>query len=399
MEKEERILGREDFETEEWYGRMVQMSEASGDPGEQESAQMAAQMAAQTALVNYIKNLGGVREEVCSYLTTPRFPDTASVAAVTPLLCYAAPVEWMELSVAALNRDRAAGVLYVNEIAEAYQAEVPIEEVKQWFYRSKTAFDMCRFRRAHTVRPGLFAGGERKEENPRASGSGDGMTRGDLVDAVTEAVTAAMQNFTGAAVGNPEAYREEPPASMTRSDREELPASMTRSDGRNNYAGVADGGREELPAGMTPSDGGEPSADASPGAEEAPDFPDGTKGTEAKLLVTELSEAEEQAGKRLSFFRLLLNRHMKRAFAKLDKAEQESKLFEIMVGRRYGKGKIVAVRRLLNGGMSNEFIFSLLEEDLPEAELINLCETLLPEKGAASVEETERREEKKEGDF
>ena len=375
MEKEERILGREDFETEEWYGRMVQMSEASGDPGEQESAQMAAQMAAQTALVNYIKNLGGVREEVCSYLTTPRFPDTASVAAVTPLLCYAAPVEWMELSVAALNRDRAAGVLYVNEIAEAYQAEVPIEEVKQWFYRSKTAFDMCRFRRAHTVRPGLFAGGERKEENPRASGSGDGMTRGDLVDAVTEAVTAAMQNFTGAAVGNPEAYREEPPASMTRSDR------------------------EELPAGMTPSDGGEPSADASPGAEEAPDFPDGTKGTEAKLLVTELSEAEEQAGKRLSFFRLLLNRHMKRAFAKLDKAEQESKLFEIMVGRRYGKGKIVAVRRLLNGGMSNEFIFSLLEEDLPEAELINLCETLLPEKGAASVEETERREEKKEGDF
>lgn len=114
-------------------------------------------------------------------------------------------------------------------------------------------------------------------------------------------------------------------------------------------------------------------------SEEIPDFPDGEELQDNHMLVKELKEAEEQAGKRISFFQILLSRHMKKAFAKLDAEAQVSKIFEIMVEKKYGKEKILPIRRLMNGGMSNEFIFSLLEKDFSEEELNELCDTLLAE--------------------
>ena len=78
---------------------------------------------AQEMLLNLILSLGGIRKEVWEYLLTPRFHDTQAVASVGRLLCYAAPLEWMELSVEALSR--MAGTMYVNEITEAYQADMP----------------------------------------------------------------------------------------------------------------------------------------------------------------------------------------------------------------------------------------------------------------------------------
>lgn len=71
-------------------------------------------------------------------------------------------------------------------------------------------------------------------------------------------------------------------------------------------------------------------------------------------------------------------------FLKLDEEAQESKIFEIMIGQKYEKGKILAIRRLMNGGMSNEFIFSLLEKDMSEEELTDLCGTLLDDAGAGA---------------
>ena len=95
------------------------------------------------------------------------------------------------------------------------------------------------------------------------------------------------------------------------------------------------------------------------------------------ILVTELQEERKKQNGAISFFQMLLNKHMKRAFLKLDTKTQDGKIFEIMVGKKYTKGKIMAIRKLMDGGMSKEFIFSLLEKDMSEEELKDLCDTLL----------------------
>ena len=64
-------------------------------------------------------------------------------------------------------------------------------------------------------------------------------------------------------------------------------------------------------------------------------------------------------------------------YEKLDKETQIGKIFEIMVEKKYKKEKILAIKRLMNGGMTNEFIFSLIEKDISEEELNELCETLV----------------------
>lgn len=64
---------------------------------------------------------------------------------------------------------------------------------------------------------------------------------------------------------------------------------------------------------------------------------------------------------------------------------QVGKIFEIMVDKKYGKEQILSIRRLMNGGMSNEFIFALLEKDLSGEELANMCQALL--QGEATGEE------------
>ena len=104
---------------------------------------------AQEMLLNLILSLGGIRKEVWEYLLTPRFHDTQTVASVGRLLCYAAPLEWMELSVEALSR--MAGTMYVNEITEAYQADMPFNEVKRIFESSDTVFEMCQRRREYGI--------------------------------------------------------------------------------------------------------------------------------------------------------------------------------------------------------------------------------------------------------
>uniref|UniRef100_UPI003FF0E509 hypothetical protein n=1 Tax=Roseburia sp. TaxID=2049040 RepID=UPI003FF0E509 len=112
------------------------------------------------------------------------------------------------------------------------------------------------------------------------------------------------------------------------------------------------------------------------------------------ILVTELQEERKKQNGAISFFQMLLNKHMKRAFLKLDTKTQDGKIFEIMVGKKYTKGKIMAIRKLMDGGMSKEFIFSLLEKDMSEEELKDLCDTLLsaPEESENILQGEEEQE-------
>lgn len=305
---------------------------------------------AQEILLNLILNLGGIRKEVWEYLITPRFQEPQAVASVGRLLCYAAPLEWMELSVEALSR--MAGTMYVNEITEAYQSDIPFDEVKHIFEISDTVFEMCQRRREYCKKheavkrqhPDNMTGSEEKQHPDSMTGSEerqhlDNMTGSErtkimtsiektVVNAVTEALQLYEKN-TGL---------KQHPDSVTGSEEEEHPDSVTGSE-----------------------------------------MADGSDILDHRILVMDLKKEQEKSEKRISFFQILLRRHMKKEFSKLEKDDQVGKIFEIMVNKKYDKNQILSIRRLMNGGMTNEFIFSLLEKNLPETELNDLCESLLRE--------------------
>ena len=190
-----------------------------------------------------------------------------------------------------------------------------------------------------------------------------------MAKAVTDAVLAAMKGFWGQKkstliVTDPKGELDSEPSSWERND--EHKDTITR---RQVKVGILRKQREE------PINIPDP-AQEQEGAE-APEFPDGQEILDAKMLVTELQKEEKAHSDRVSFFQLLLSRHMRKEFEKLDEDAQVGKIFEIMVEKKYRKDKILSIRRLMNGGMTNEFIFSLLEKDLPEEELTELCETLV----------------------
>lgn len=284
---------------------------------------------AQEMLLNLILSLGGIRKEVWEYLLTPRFHDTQAVASVGRLLCYAAPLEWMELSVEALSR--MAGTMYVNEITEAYQADMPFNEVKRIFESSDTVFEMCQRRREY----GIGQDKHQKKHPDNVTGSEESKDENSLEKTVVNAVMEALQLH--------QKKTKKLSDNMTGSEEAEHPDNMTGYENEDGY-----------------------------------DLLD------HRVLMMDLKKEQEKSEKRISFFQILLRRHMKKEFSKLEKDDQVGKIFEIMVNKKYDKNQILSIRRLMNGGMTNEFIFSLLEKDLPETELTNLCETLLNEENDLS---------------
>ena len=209
---------------------------------------------AQEILLNLILNLGGIRKEVWEYLITPRFQEPQAVASVGRLLCYAAPLEWMELSVEALSR--MAGTMYVNEITEAYQSDIPFDEVKHIFEISDTVFEMCQRRREYCKKhevvkrqhPDNMTGSEEKQHPDSMTGSEerqhlDNMTGSErtkimtsiektVVNAVTEALqlyekNTGLKQHPDSVTGSEE---EEHPGSVTGSEEEEHPDSVTGSE-------------------------------------------------------------------------------------------------------------------------------------------------------------------------
>ena len=332
---------------------------------------------AQEMLLNLILSLGGIRKEVWEYLLTPRFHDTQAVASVGRLLCYAAPLEWMELSVEALSR--MAGTMYVNEITEAYQADMPFNEVKRIFESSDTVFEMCQRRREY----GIGQDKHQKKHPDNVTGSEESKDENSLEKTVVNAVMEALQlhqkktkKLSDNMTGSEEA---EHPDNMTGSKEAEHPDNMTGSE------------EAEHPDNMTGSEGAEHSDNMTGNEEEEPsddmtgyENEDGYDLLDHRVLMMDLKKEQEKSEKRVSFFQILLRRHMKKEFSKLEKDDQVGKIFEIMVNKKYDKNQILSIRRLMNGGMTNEFIFSLLEKDLPETELTNLCETLLNEENDLS---------------
>ncbi len=332
---------------------------------------------AQEMLLNLILSLGGIRKEVWEYLLTPRFHDTQAVASVGRLLCYAAPLEWMELSVEALSR--MAGTMYVNEITEAYQADMPFNEVKRIFESSDTVFEMCQRRREY----GIGQDKHQKKHPDNVTGSEESKDENSLEKTVVNAVMEALQlhqkktkklsdNMTGSEGA-------EHPDNMTGSEGAEHPDNMTGSEEAEHSDNMTGSEEAEHPDNMTGSEGAEHS-DNMTGYENE----DGYDLLDHRVLMMDLKKEQEKSEKRISFFQILLRRHMKKEFSKLEKDDQVGKIFEIMVNKKYDKNQILSIRRLMNGGMTNEFIFSLLEKDLPETELTDLCETLLNEENDLS---------------
>ena len=344
---------------------------------------------AQEMLLNLILSLGGIRKEVWEYLLTPRFHDTQAVASVGRLLCYAAPLEWMELSVEALSR--MAGTMYVNEITEAYQADMPFNEVKRIFESSDTVFEMCQRRREY----GIGQDKHQKKHPDNVTGSEESKDENSLEKTVVNAVMEALQlhqkktkKLSDNMTGSEEA---EHPDNMTGSEEAEHPDNMTGSEEAELSDNMTGSEEAEHPDNMTGSEGAEHSDNMTGNEEEelsddmtGYENEDGYDLLDHRVLMMDLKKEQEKSEKRVSFFQILLRRHMKKEFSKLEKDDQVGKIFEIMVNKKYDKNQILSIRRLMNGGMTNEFIFSLLEKDLPETELTDLCETLLNEENDLS---------------
>jgi len=383
---EQEILTLQELDSEEWKVRARESVEHAYD----EAGNSTVESDAQETLLNFILNIGGIRRDVYEYLLTPRFRDPSAVASVGILLCYGAPCEWIELVVAALDQNSVTGNFYVNEITEAFKAEIPVAALQQLLRESTTVFDFCQKKMAlmkatqmHTrngqektdilekadpQEEAMLGKVSKQESGEEPSAASDGIEAG-MAKAVTDAVLAAMKGFWGQKkstliVTDPKGELDSEPSSWKRND--EHKDTITR---RQVKVGILRKQREE------PINIPDPAQEQE--RAEAPEFPDGQEILDAKMLVTELQKEEKAHSDRVSFFQLLLSRHMRKEFEKLDEDAQVGKIFEIMVEKKYRKDKILSIRKLMNGGMTNEFIFSLLEKDLPEEELTELCETLV----------------------
>ena len=383
---EQEILTLQELDSEECKVRARESVEHAYD----EAGNSTVESDAQETLLNFILNIGGIRRDVYEYLLTPRFRDPSAVASVGILLCYGAPCEWIELVVEALDQNSVTGNFYVNEITEAFKAEIPVAALQQLLRESTTVFDFCQkkivlmkatqmhtrngqektdiLEKADPQEEAMHGKVSKQESREEPSAASDGIEAG-MAKAVTDAVLAAMKGFLGQKkstliVTDPKGELDSEPSSWERND--EHKDTITR---RQVKVGILRKQREE------PINIPDP-AQEQEGAE-APEFPDGQEILDAKMLVTELQKEEKAHSDRVSFFQLLLSRHMRKEFEKLDEDAQVGKIFEIMVEKKYRKDKILSIRKLMNGGMTNEFIFSLLEKDLPEEELTELCETLV----------------------
>lgn len=351
---------------------------------------------AQELLINLIISIGGIRKEVYGYLLTPRFADGQAVTSAGRLLCYAAPAEWLQLAVEALGRP--SGTMYVNEITEAYQDGIPFAKVKDFLEKSETVFEMCQYRlcfsenqRAKKEEQKLSAnmtGSDRSEPSVNVTGS----NREKMMEGIKEAVVDAIRTVLESFEENNELGRNDNRTEDEKTVRKEVAVNAPEDEAEELSDSVTESEEMEPPVNVTGSKETEP-PDSVTGSEAhetgRPETPDGTEILNGGMLVVDLKKEQENSRQRISFFRILLNRHIKKEFAKMKPESQVGKIFEIMVDKKYGKEQILSIRRLMNGGMSNEFIFALLEKDLSGEELANMCQALL--QGEATGEEgTER---------
>lgn len=349
MEERIEILTRKDMEQPEWKRRAehsvrITYGSDAGDRTEEAGVQ--------EMLLQFVKNMGGIRKDVYEYLLTPRFHDAEAVTSIGMLLCYGAPVEWIELAADIFEKNRIAATLYVNEITEAYKGGVSAKQIRSLLNSTETVFEFCQ-RRLHNDYPQMSEG--KKAESFI-------MEKSELEETITSAVYAAMQAFT-------RKTETEEATEVTEETEATEETEVTETEIPEETESGKDSGTVPEEKGAVvedPEDGYQPEIQ-----KEEFDI------LNNRSMLIDLEKAAAGHSERVSFFQILLSRHMKRVFGKLDKETQVGKIFEIMIEKKYKREKILAVKQLMDGGMTNEFIFSLLEKDLPEEELKELCETLV----------------------
>lgn len=373
---------------------------------------------AQEAIFYYILHVGGAREDVYNYLLQSKWKDIPTVTAIRPLLYYLAPVEWIKLAEKVQEREE---TFFLKEVVSAYTEKIPVEDAGKMIEESKSLIEVCR-RRVEYVK-------KRETEQEKKYMRADGAIQteilllknminhlelelgsyklvsqskqGEVCDTVTqsEADHAATVKFTdrkklyqgnGFILGMPAGGRNFSvdenhdfiPQMETGDSDTATPAAeagehdkVTQGEEYTEHDTVTQSRVEKVPDIVTQSE------------ENIPEFPKGDDAMEGKLLVSDLQKKEKEAGRRISFFEELLKMHQKKAFLKLEEEAQIGKLFEIMIGKKYGKEKILAIKRLLDGGMSKEFLYSLIEKDLPEKELNDICEAILSGDGEDQTSE------------
>ena len=387
------ILTLTELKLPEWQERARKSVEVTYNP---ETGEATAQSEAQEALLNFILNMGGVRREVYEYLLQPRFHDAALVPSIGMLLCYGAPIEWIRLAVEALEENKITGTLYVNEITEGYKEGIPVEKMEQMLNETNTVFELCQHRLSHTIpqterkqqEDSVYAckiqqeDGKKEKEEEQAAPSG--IKEENMAKVITEAVLTALKNTSR----NESVFIGETENNKVKCSEKE---KNTQSENAISVGNTS----KQKPASVKQDAGNEITEESRAGnmdiEERVPEDTD-SEILSKRMLVTDLEQAEKKHGERISFYQILLSRHMKKVFEKMDPKSQEGKIFEIMVQKKYNKEKILAIRRLMKGGMSNEFIFSLLEKDLPEEELMELCDTLIEDMPEENVQEFEEEE-------
>lgn len=395
MEQEKKILTREELKLPKWKKMAEHSMELAYAKETDESARIAE---AQEVLLNFISDIGGIRSDVYEYLMIPRLQNAVEVTYISSLLCYAAPLEWIRFSLEALERNQICGAFYVNEITEAYKAGIPVEAIGRMLQKAETVIEFGQ-NMAELKTSGSVTEKSSREDCGRtpaySSSTADreylkedrtDIREEELARIVSGAVLDAMREFAGSGKN-----------AVTTDSKGELPVKGERekapvSGNGNRYTQEKPNPKpsqkkyqESFEDAKTEEREGElvTEKERECGEEEknsgVPEFPDGKESLDKRMLVTDLEQARMAQGERVSFFQILLSRHMKKIFEKMDKEAQVGKIFELMVEKKYRKEKILAIRRLMEGGMTNEFIFSLLEKDLPEEELKELCDTLVTE--------------------
>lgn len=396
---------------------------------------------AQEAVFYYILHVGGAREDVYDYLLQSKWKDIPTVTAIRPLLYYLAPVEWIRLAEKVQEREETFFLKEVvsafTEKIPVEDAEKMIEESKSLIEVCRRRVEYVKNRETEQEKKYMRADGTIQTEilllksminhlelelssyrlvsRSEQGEVSDTVTQSEADHAVTDKFIDRKELYQGngfilgmsaggkgfrvgenhdltpqmetgdsdtatqdAVVGEcdmvtqSEEYAEHD--TVTQNAESEACDMMAQSEeyaecdtvSRNVGSEVCD----------IVSQNGENST-VLKSDETAPEFPKGDDVMEGKLLVSDLQEKEKAAGRRISFFEELLKMHQKKAFLKLEEEAQVGKLFEIMIAKKYGKEKILAVKRLLDGGMSKEFLYSLIEKDLSEEELNDICDAIL----------------------
>lgn len=362
----------------------------------------------------YLIELGGVREDVFEFLLTNNFNSSRAFANSTDLLCSNADVKWFHLI--QQIQDKSNTVYWILEIVRNFNEGVPIEKAESFLQISRTPFEMSRLRVAYLEEHGVSENNsilksienvesileEYLKENEEYKQKIDELSRlleeknRQLEDFDTDKLKEELSNKTVEILYYHNLYKE---VQLENREKEQMIAEMQQTVNEQKAIILelknAAKAEIELPA-MGSVEELEKTEEAKDevivieknnsvnDAEEIEEIPmeqpvidDGSELYQNRILYDTIKKKESESGKRVSFFQELLKIHGKKQFLKLDKERQVTKLLEIMVAKSFHKDRAMCIKKLMDGGMTTEFLYGLIEKDTSAEELEELCMVLL----------------------